>query len=567
MVESALGTVPTFSQPARAWSAISFISTLSVLALCTLSCAGGPAPSSGESSLSGGRISAHVKFLSSDALGGRGPATQGETLATEYIATQFALAGLKPAGDDGTYFQKVPLVGVQSLPETDLSWEGDGKKLQMDWLEDYVAVNHRQQANQAIDAEAIYVGHGIVASEFDWDDYKGVEVKGKVVVLFTNEPRSDDEAFFGGKALTYYGRWIFKYEEALRQGAAGAIIVHTDETAGYPWTVVRNSWGGRNPYVQLGDGEPALPVAGWVTEETGQQILAETAKSLDELLEEADSPDFQPIPLKLRLRGRISSQVKPFDTRNVIAIVEGSDPQKKDEAVLYSAHWDHLGEGIAVDGDSIYNGAVDNATGCGVLLEIARAFAELNQPPAGSIVFAAVGAEEGGLRGSQYYAENPVIPAGQTAVNLNYDGLIPLGLSTDISLPGYERTTLRETVERMAQKFHLEIRPEAHPEQGYYYRSDHFSMAKAGVPAFSIKPGTQYEGRPQDWGVQAREEYVANDYHQPSDEFDPAWDFSGLEQIARFGFELGLEAANQAELPTWNPGDEFLAARQRSWEK
>ena len=537
------------------------------LALCTLSCADGPASSLGESSLSGGRISAHVKFLSNDALGGRGPATQGETLATEYIATQFALAGLKPGGDDGSYFQKVPLVGVQSLPETDLSWEGEGKKLQMDWLDDYVAVNHRQQANQAINAEALYVGHGIVAPEFGWDDYKGVDVKGKVVVLFTNEPRSDDESFFGGKALTYYGRWIFKYEEALRRGAAGAVIVHTDPTAGYPWAVVRNSWGGRNPYVKLADGEPALGVAAWVTEKTGEQILAQTAKSLDELLEEADSPDFQPIPLKLRLRGRISSRVTPFDTRNVIGIVEGSDPQKKDEAVLYSAHWDHLGEGIAVDGDSIYNGAVDNATGCGVLLEIARAFAELNQPPARSIVFAAVGAEEGGLRGSQYYSENPFIPAGQTAVNLNYDGLIPLGLSTDISLPGYERTTLRETVERMAQKFHLEIRPEAHPEQGYYYRSDHFSMAKAGVPAFSIKPGTQYEGRPRDWGVQAREEYVANDYHQPSDEFDPAWDFSGLEQIARFGFELGLEAANQAELPTWNPGDEFLAARQRSWEE
>jgi len=538
-----------------------------VLALCTLSCQGDPASSPSEASLSGDRISAHVKFLSGDALGGRGPATPGETLTTEYIATQFALAGLKPAGDDGSYFQKVPLVGVQSLPETDLSWQGGGKKLRMNWLEDYVAVNHRQQASQTIDAEAIYVGHGIVAPEFDWDDYKGVDVKGKVVVLFTNEPQSQDPAFFGGKALTYYGRWVFKYEEALRQGAAGAIIIHTLPTAGYPWTVVRNSWGGRNPYVKLAEGEPALGVAGWVTSPTGERILTQTGKSLDELLKEADSPDFQPIPLKLGLRGRISSRVQPFDTRNVIGIVEGSDPRKNDEAVLYSAHWDHLGEGIAVDGDSIYNGAVDNATGCGILLELARAFSELEQPPARSILFAAVGAEEGGLRGSKYYSEHPVVPVGKTAVNLNYDGLMPLGLSTDISLPGYERTTLRQTVERLAEKFQLEIRPEAHPEQGYYYRSDHFSLAKAGVPAFSIKSGTQYQGRPEDWGAQAREQYTANDYHQPSDEFDPSWDFSGLEQIARFGFAIGREVANQPELPTWNPGDEFLAAREKSWAR
>ena len=375
---------------------IKFHAPVIALAVCFLSC-GDESPSSpGEGSLSGDRISAHVKFLASDALGGRGPATQGEILVTEYIATQFALAGLKPGGDDGSYFQKVPLVGIQSLPETDLFWEAEGEKLRMDWLHDYVAVNHRQQADQPIAAEAVYVGHGIVAPEFDWDDYKGVDVKGKIVVLFTNEPRSEDQAFFGGKALTYYGRWVFKYEEALRQGAAGVIIIHTTPTAGYPWTVVRNSWGGRNPHVKLGDGEPALGVAGWVTARTGEQILAETGKSLDELLEEADSRDFHPIPLKLRLRGRISSRVTPLDTRNVVGIVEGSDPQKKDEAVLYSAHWDHLGEGIAVEGDSIYNGAIDNATGCGILLEIARAFAELERPPARSIVFAAVGAEEGG---------------------------------------------------------------------------------------------------------------------------------------------------------------------------
>lgn len=536
--------------------------------LALLGCSGKEAVSSaGAGLIRAGSIAAHTRFLSSDALEGRGIGGRAEALATEYIAAQFALAGAAPAGDDGTYFQAVPLVGVQTQPDAMLSWSAGAGARRLRYLDDFVAVNHRQQPLAEVDADAVYVGHGIVAPEFEWDDYKGVDVKGKIVVLFTNEPASDDPAFFGGPALTYYGRWTFKYEEALRQGAAGCLIIHTTPNAGYPWQVVRNSWSGREPFVELGPDEEALSVAGWIHAEAAASMLAATGKSLDELLAMSESRAFQPLPLSVRIRTRIPSSVTPIRTRNVVAMIQGGNAQKRDEAVLYTAHWDHLGVGIPVDGDDIYNGAVDNATGVSLLLELARAFGESDARPQRSILFAAVGAEEGGLRGSQYYSQHPFIPVGRTAVNINFDGLAPLGRTRDITLPGFERTTLRPVVEALAEESRLSIRPEAHPEQGYYYRSDHFSLAKVGVPAFSVKLGVDYVDRPEGWGVEAQEDYTANRYHQPSDEFDPAWDFSGLEQLARFGFELGLRAANAPDLPTWNEGDEFLPARLQSWER
>jgi Zn-dependent M28 family amino/carboxypeptidase len=534
------------------------------LALFLYACS--PEPSAPpEVDISASRIAAHTKFLSIDEMGGREPGTPSEILTTEYIAAQFAMAGIPPAGDDGTYFQRVPLVGVKSLPETTLHWQQGARRISMTYLDDFVAVNHQQLPSAEIDAETVFVGHGIVAPEFGWDDYKGTDVTGKVVVLFTNEPPSEDPAFFGGKALTYYGRWTFKYEEAARRGAAGCIIIHTDPTAGYGWQVVRNSWGGQNPYVKLEAGQPALALAGWVTSAVGQQILAGLGDSLEQILAQAETKEFRPVPLSFRLHGRIQSEVRPMDTRNVVAMLEGSDPVKKSEAVLYTAHWDHLGVGVPVDGDAIYNGAVDNATGTAVLIELARAWGQADPKPARSIIFAAVGAEEGGLRGSEYYAHHPVVPVGKTAVNLNYDGLFPFGLTSDIALPGHERTTLRSVVEETAREFNLTLRPDAHPEQGYYYRSDHFSMAKVGVPAFSVGVGADYIGKPEGWGLQAYEQYRTAHYHQPSDEFDPSWDFSGLEMLARFGYVLGGKVANLPELPTWNPGDEFLAARESSW--
>ena len=513
---------------------------------------------------SGERIAAHVQALAGDEMEGRGPASHGESLAIEYIETQFQQAGAAPAGDAGSYLQSVPLVGVETLSTSRLSWHEGNRAIPMTYLDEFVALNQRQHENIEIDAEAVFVGHGIRAPEFGWNDYADTDVKGKVVVLFTNEPPSDDPGFFGGPALTYYGRWVFKYEEALRQGALGAIIVHTTDSAGYPWQVVRNSWGIQNPFVRLDPDAPALAAAGWVSADVGAKIFEKTGKSVEEMLQLADTKGFQPIPLGLRLKGRIHSTVTPFETHNVLARIEGSDLARKNEAILYTAHWDHLGVGFEVDGDNIYNGAADNATGCGVLLEMARAFAQLDPKPGRTVIFAAVSAEEGGLRGSEYYALHPAVPAGRTAIDLNYDGLLPLGRIQSVALLGYERTTVKQLVEEVARELGLEIEPDSHPGQGYYYRSDHFSLAKAGIPAFSLKLGSKLEGKPAESAEQAYQDYVANRYHQPSDEYDPSWDFSGLEQLAQLGFEIGRRVANEPELPTWQPGDEFLPARQQS---
>jgi Zn-dependent M28 family amino/carboxypeptidase len=514
--------------------------------------------------ISGERIAAHVRALSSDEMEGRGLASRGETLAIEYLERQFQQAGATPAGDAGSYLQSVPLVGVETLADSALSWQGGSRAIPMTYLDEFVALNQRQQEEVEIDAEAVFVGHGIRAPEFGWNDYENTDVKGKVVVLFTNEPPSDDPGFFGGPALTYYGRWVFKYEEALRQGALGAILVHTTDSAGYPWQVVRNSWGIQKPFVRLDPGAPELALAGWVASEVGAKIFAKTGKSVEEMLKLADTKGFQPVPLGLRLKGRIHSTVTPFETHNVLAKIEGSDPTRKNEAILYTAHWDHLGVGFEVDGDKIYNGAADNATGCGVLLEMARAYAALDPKPPRTVIFAAVSAEEGGLRGSEYYAQHPVVPADRTAIDLNYDGLLPLGRIQSVALLGYERTTLKPLVEEVARDLGLEIEPDSHPGQGYYYRSDHFSLAKAGIPAFSLKLGMKLEGKPAEAAEAAYQDYVAHRYHQPSDEVDPTWDFSGLEQLAQLGFEIGRRVANLTEMPSWQPGDEFLPARQQS---
>ncbi len=331
--------------------------------------------------LSGARIRAHVRFLASDLLEGRGVGTRGGQLATEYIATQFALAGLQPGGDHGTYFQQVPLVGVTTGEGATLAAAAKRKTEPFRWLEDFVANSQTQQPETRFDAEAIFVGHGIVAPEFHWDDFKGVDVRGKVLVLFTNEPASNDPRFFGGRALTYYGRWTYKYEEAQRKGALGCLIIHTRPTAGYGWEVVRNSWGREQPFVTVAPGEPTLAIAGWLAKDAGERLLQMSGHDVDELLSASDSRDFRPIPLGVRIRGYLPSRIRALDTRNVAGVVPGSDPKLQSEAVLFTAHWDHLGIGTPVNGDAIYNGAVDNATGCGVLLELARAWAGLPEKP------------------------------------------------------------------------------------------------------------------------------------------------------------------------------------------
>ena len=510
--------------------------------------------------ISGERIRPHVKFLASDLLEGRGVGQRGGELAGEYLAAQFALAGAKPAGEKGGYFQTVPLVGVQTLAGAKMSAGG----LEFHWLEDFVGGDRRQTTPADFEGEAVFVGHGIVAPEFQWDDYKGADVAGKIVVLFTNEPASDDPKFFGGRALTYYGRWTYKYEQALRMGAAGCVIIHTTPTAGYGWEVVRNSWGREDFAVELAGGQRELAFAGWVSEEAAGRLLGPAGKTVAELLATSESREFRPVSLGVRVRIALQSKIRKIRPRNVAAFVEGSDPAAASEYVVFTAHWDHLGIASEGRGDRIYNGAVDNATGCGILLEIARAWASLKEKPRRSALFLAVTAEESGLRGSEYFASHPPPAPFRMAANFNYDAIYPFGRTSDVSVTGAERTTLWPLVQSVAQRFGLEIQPDPHPEQGHYYRSDHFSFAHAGVPAFSINPGSKFPGRAAEYGAERFGEYNTKRYHQPSDEYREDWDFAGLEQMAQFGFALGVDTANATRLPSFNPDDEFARARDKS---
>ncbi len=514
--------------------------------------------------VSGERMRAHVKYLSSDELEGRGVGTNGERLATEYLASQLQAEGVKPGGDNGTYFQRVPLVGVTTLPSATLAISGKNHKTLLAPVKDYAGTALSQNLENDFDAEAVFVGHGIVAPEFGWDDYKGEDLRGKVLVYFTNEPPSEDPSFFGGPALTYYGRWSYKFEEAARRGAVAALIIHTTPTAGYGWGVVSSSGSHEHPQLKLKSGGTGLKLAAWLSEEAGAKLIASTGKTVDELLAMANEKSFRPIPLGVHIVGHIPVKLREIDSKNVIGRVDGADPQMKSQAVLFTAHWDHLGIGVPVNGDRIYNGAVDNATGCGMVLEMARVWAALPEKPKRSALFVFVTGEESGLLGSEYYAEHPVVAAGQTAAALNFDGFYPFGRTRDVSLTGAERTTLWPLVERDARRMNLEIKPDPEPEQGHYYRSDHFSFARTGIPAFSISQGTNYIGKPADFGKTLFEEYNAKHYHQPSDEYREDWDFAGMEQVVNFGLVLGIDFANTPKLGTWKAGDEFLAAREKS---
>jgi Zn-dependent M28 family amino/carboxypeptidase len=512
-------------------------------------------------------IRAHVRFLSHDLLEGRGTGQRGGDLTAEYIATQFALYGLQPAGDDGTYMQKVPMVGIALKPETTFSLRpANGSARDLKQLTDYVAHDETQQADSTVNADIVYVGYGVEAPEYKWDDYKGVDVKGKILLMLVNEPTSDDPNFFKGKTLTYYGRWTYKYEEAARKGAAGAILIHKTDMASYPWEVVRNSNSGEKSYLKL-DSSPRLKIASWIHFDVARELATAAGTDLDKMMADARSRDFRPVPLPVKLQAHMVSQVRPFQSSNVIAMLPGSDPKLKTEAVIYTAHYDHLGIRPDMPGDNIYNGADDNATGCGILLELARAYASAAQKPRRSILFASVTAEEQGLLGSEYLGKHPPLPAGKISLDLNYDDVPPLGSPEEVEISGSERTTFYPTVQALAQEFRLAIRADAHPEAGHFYRSDHFSLARVGIPAFSINEGIKYRGHDAAWGMQQGNEYTEKHYHQPSDEYHPEMDFTGDAVMARFGFALGWVAATMPKLIGWQKGDEFETARVRSGGK
>jgi Zn-dependent M28 family amino/carboxypeptidase len=529
-----------------------------------------PRPSSAAykamETISQDRIRAHVRFLSHDLLEGRGTGQRGGDLAAEYIATQFALYGLKPAGDNGTYMQKVPMVGITPAPDTTFTLAPDGKSSKpLKVLDDYVAYDQTQQPKSEIDAPIVFVGYGIHAPEYNWDDYKDVDVKGKVLLMLVNEPPSQDPKFFNGKALTYYGRWTYKYEEAARRGAVAAILIHQTEMASYPWEVVRNSNSGEKAYLKF-DGSPKLKAAAWVQFAVAQKLASDCGQNLEKLMTDAQSRNFKPVAFSAHLQARMTSKVRPFESNNVIAMLPGVDPSLKSQAVLYTAHYDHLGIRPDMPGDNIYNGANDNATGCGILLEVARTFAQATEKPHRSILFASVTAEEQGLLGSEYLGLHPPVPAGRIALDLNYDDLPPLGAPEEVSVSGAERTSFYRIVESTAKDFRLAIRADAHPEAGHYYRSDHFSLARVGIPSFSINEGVKYKGHDEAWGLQQDQEYNQKHYHQPSDEFDPESDFIGDATMARFGFILGWQAASLPRPVNWQKGDEFEAARLKSAE-
>lgn len=513
--------------------------------------------------LQGSRIKAHVRFLSSDLLEGRGVGTRGGQLTEEYIAAQLAAIGAKPAGENGTYYQTVPMVGVQTSPDSQLTFEKGGQRVAAKWQDEFVGGTHRQQENVSINAEAVFVGHGIVNEQEKWDDYKGVDVTGKIVVVFTNEPQPENPDVFKGKTLTYAGRWVYKFEEAARHGALGCLIIHTTPTAGYGWEVVRNSWSKEDPQMKLEPNSNPLGFAGWVTQNAGEKLLQMSGHSVNDLLKAADSRDFQPIPLGITVRGNMKAKIRAIESRNVLGMIPGSDPKFRDQYVLYSAHWDHLGVALPVDGDAIYNGAIDNATGIGVVLETARAFSALRQAPRRSLLFAFWTAEESGLRGAEYYSHHPLVPPAKTAVNLNYDALFPSARTRDIVMSAADRTTLWPLVQEAAKRYELEIAPDPRPEQGSYYRSDHFMMARVGVPAFRIGLGPHIYGKPDTFSDAEFAEYNSKRYHQPSDQFKEDWDFASLEHAARLGFTIGLNIANQEAMPRWNPGDEFAAGAPR----
>ncbi len=507
-------------------------------------------------------LRAHVKFLASDLLEGRGPATRGDLLAHAYVQAQFEAAGLEPGAPGGGWLQKVPLVGVTTRVAEPLRFSAGDQGFTLE-AADYVANGGEPREKIRLDgAEVVFVGYGIVAPEFAWDDYAGVDVRGKVVLVMNNDPESDP-ALFAGKTRLYYGRWTYKYEEAARHGAAGAIIIHTTPSAAYPWAVVQTSWAGKQSELP-DDGSPRVRVRIWTTEEASRRLTALAGQDLDRLCAQAEQRGFKAVPLGVRASIALEDTIVQEESANVIGRLTGSDPKLRDEAVLYTAHHDHLGRkpGAAPGSDDIYNGAVDNATGVAALLAVARAQAGLPKRPGRTLLFASVTAEEQGLLGSEWLAEHPPVPVGWMAAVINVDAMNVFGRTRDVTLIGLGRSGVDPYVERVAAWQGRVVKGDQFPEYGSFYRSDHFSFAKLGVPAIDLTQGTDFIGRPEGWGKKTLDDWRDRHYHQPSDEWRDEYDLSGMLEDTQLIFYVGRELANAGEMPRWRPGDEFEAARR-----
>jgi Zn-dependent M28 family amino/carboxypeptidase len=508
-------------------------------------------------------IREHVRFLSDDLLEGRGTGARGGDIAARYIAAQFALDGLKPAGDDGGYLQKVEFTGVHTLPATTAALQPEhGGAVDLKLGEDYVTNNQTQTADVDIDAPIVFVGYGIEAPEYNWNDFKGVDVKGKVLLLIVNQPPSKDPKFFNAGTMTYYGRWTYKFEEAARKGAVGALIIHRTDLASYAWGVVRNSWSNEQVYLS-NDKDPKLKAASWIQLDVARQLFAASGLKLDEMMANAGTRGFKARELPVRFKAHIVSNVRQFVSNNVLGLLPGTDAGSATQAVVYSAHYDHLGIDPNLSGDNIYNGAVDNGTGVAMVLELAHAFATSSARPPHPVLFVSVTAEEKGLLGSNYLGKHLPIPADRIALNLNFDAIQPIGVPESVTVTGAERTSFYPTVEKTAKAFGFAIQPDSEPGAGHYYRSDHFSFARVGVPAFSVSTGIKFAGHPAEWGKAQEEDYTEKRYHRPGDEYSPSMDFSSNAAISQFGFALGWQALLQKGTVNWLPGDEFERFRTR----
>ena len=514
-------------------------------------------------------IMAHTKALSSDEYEGRGPGTKGEELSVKYLTEQYQRLGLKPGNPDGTYVQKVPLVGFTGAPRA--SFTANGKTIDLKFPTDYVAVSRRFVPESKVEnSDVVFVGYGVVAPEYGWDDYKGLDVKGKTIVMLINDPAvpdaSDpskvDEKMFKGKAMTYYGRWTYKYEIARDKGAAAAIIIHETGPAGYPYEVVSGSWSRENFDIQTANKNmDRAAVEGWITTERAKELMTAAGQDFDALKKAAVTKDFKPVTLNAKANIEVKNTLREIDSSNVVGKLEGSDAALKNEYVIYSAHWDHLGRDPKLPGDQIFNGALDNASGTAAMLEIAEAFTKLSPAPKRSILFLSVTAEEKGLLGAKHYASNPLYPANKTLANINMDGVNQWGRTKDIVLVGEGNSTLDDLLREAAQQQSRTVKPDPEPEKGFFYRSDHFEFAKEGVPALYADTGTEYIGKSETYSKEKRDAYTTNDYHKVTDEVKSDWDLAGAIEDAQLLILVGYRVAQGDTYPEWKPGTEFKAKR------
>lgn len=506
----------------------------------------------------------HVKTLSSDDFQGRAPATPGGQKTQEYLAKQLSDLGVAPGAPDGTYFQQVPI--VESMVERTFMLSVPGNTYK--YFNDVVAFSDLEKARVQVQGDVVFVGYGINAPELKWNDYAGVNVKGKWVMIMVNDPPApaDEPTLFGGPALTYYGRWTYKFEEAARQGAAGALLIHTDASATYPWQVVQSSWSGTQYSLPPQPGQPALGVKAWISNGAATDLVRRGGRNLDELRAAASKRGFKAVPLAIRAAATLTQRTSRKTAANVIGVIKGSS--KPDEAIVYSAHWDHFGmrdpqPTDKPDTDRIFNGAYDNASGCAGVLEIARAFAKAPQKPARSIYFAFVTGEESGLLGSGYFAANTPVPMDKVAANINIDEINPYGRATDMVQLGSERSSIGPMIAALLKERNRTLTGDEHPERGYFFRSDHFPFAKAGVPAISISEPKKFVGPNAADLLKKQEAFNDTKYHQPSDEFDPTWDFAGGVDDMRVLAQLGWRIAEQPAMPTYNQGDQFAEVRKK----